>query len=154
MTNVRPGAKTAGVFSIGLMAAALLPIALTRCSYDYECDRTTAAIVLPEPGDAITLIGLACVDAGPDATVGVYVEGQDGSSAPVRLVVIDPVDGVDAGSSDYPEVDLQAATAHCDEGLEITIESEAEPGQSITAVVWLTASAEDSDRCDVELEAP
>jgi hypothetical protein len=150
--NIRP---TARALSLAALVAAAVPLALARCSYSYECDRTTAALMLPAPGDTLVLRARACIDAGPESTpqIAMHVEGRDGDDAPVRLSVIDPVTGDDLITSERPSTDyFPAAQAHCDEGLTITIENTGDT--HVTATLILVGDAENSERCDVTLEAP
>lgn len=152
MNLPRPSARALSVLAI---LAAAVPVALARCSYSFECDRTTAAIVLPEPGDTIVLRGRACVEAADGFTpaAGVYVDGEGGAAAAVRLSVLDPVSGTDVVMDpSYPGADLEVAAVHCDEGITITIENTS--STTVTGLVWLTADVEEHDRCDVFLEAP
>lgn len=134
-------------------------VALAHCSYDgdFICDRTGAAIVLPAPGDTITLRGRACVGGaeGSVPMVGVVVEGEDLGMALVGLSVMDSVNGLEVEGLEFPGIRLEFAPSHCDEGLVITIEN-MEPADSepLTAWVWIGAEAEKYDRCDVSLEGP
>jgi hypothetical protein len=138
------------------VAMVVMVAALAHCAWDgdFECDRMGAAIVLPAPGDTITLRGRACIEGatGSVPMVGVVVDGEGHGTAMVRLSVMDPVNGTEVADPEFSGIGLAFTPSHCDEGFVITIESTA--SEPLTAWVWIGAEAEKYDRCDVYLGAP
>lgn len=107
--HLRP---TARALSFAALVAAAVPLALARCSYSFECDSTSAAIMLPAPGDTVELRVRACIDPGPDATplFGLRVVGTDPGGAPVRVTLIDPSTGDDLADPDNPGIESSEVT--------------------------------------------